>query len=610
MPSRSTSFFASLLLLPFFLDVVTAQTYRRLGACPTLGCVFPPDQTEFLPGQLFEHSVLETHAPTNGQRGHKRYYEDPLCTGCWREDARKRCCQGLPSSFRSPSLGDYRAILTYNGGAQDCRQLGGMTQPMITAARLIGPQVDQRQVSDPHADGPDGSKRIRSGMTDFVFSCLSVSDQLDDPKFETVGELFRRKIGGALGIVSTAYIADATPAGICAHTRSLLSVQVTATQVVVQEYLRNSSDVTPAIDWPNQLQAARRYLWVGLPLVPLAETVSDTPTLVEERNSHPRLRLSQRNRFLQGLPRLGYQVVHSNTQLKSLDTKRKTLGIFSVGNLAKWVDRNVRPSLDVNEILPQNLKGLKNSPTGDGSDAVDQPGLKDMTLKAIDVLQARTKRNEGWFLICEHRQDDACLDYDRALGELLELDDTIRASMAHLKKIGQLEDTLIVVTADHGHGFDVFGSADTEYLKAQTDDERSAVLLSQYQVAPGSTADNQTILFGAEGTHFPVQWTPRYAFAAGAGGVPDHRESYTLNTNGPRSPASKGEDGTYNPNPADRVDGFTIRGTLPVDYDQGVHSLQDVPVYASGPGAASFRGVYNSIDVFFKIAEALGLGGK
>lgn len=44
---------------------VTAQTFQRLGACPTLGCIFPPDQADFLPGQWFDIR-LEVHAPQNG----------------------------------------------------------------------------------------------------------------------------------------------------------------------------------------------------------------------------------------------------------------------------------------------------------------------------------------------------------------------------------------------------------------------------------------------------------------------------------------------------------------------------------------------------------------
>lgn len=43
----------------------SAQTYQRLGTCPTLGCVLPPDQSEFLPGQLLDLRV-EVHAPVNG----------------------------------------------------------------------------------------------------------------------------------------------------------------------------------------------------------------------------------------------------------------------------------------------------------------------------------------------------------------------------------------------------------------------------------------------------------------------------------------------------------------------------------------------------------------
>lgn len=49
-------------------------------------------------------------------------------------------------------------------------------------------------------------------------------------------------------------------------------------------------------------------------------------------------------------------------------------------------------------------------------------------------------------------------------------------------------------------------------------------------------------------------------------------------------------------------------GTLPINEAQGVHSLTDVPVFANGPGSEMFRGVYNSIDIFFKIADALALG--
>lgn len=44
---------------------VNAQTFQRLGTCPTLGCVFPPDQADFYPGQVFDLRV-EVHAPTNG----------------------------------------------------------------------------------------------------------------------------------------------------------------------------------------------------------------------------------------------------------------------------------------------------------------------------------------------------------------------------------------------------------------------------------------------------------------------------------------------------------------------------------------------------------------
>jgi alkaline phosphatase len=78
-----------------------------------------------------------------------------------------------------------------------------------------------------------------------------------------------------------------------------------------------------------------------------------------------------------------------------------------------------------------------------------------MTLKAIDILHTRGGKN-GFFLMSEAASIDKqmhTLDYDRALGDLLELDDTVRATIKKLKELGILDDTLIVVSADHGHGF-------------------------------------------------------------------------------------------------------------------------------------------------------------
>ena len=81
--------------------------------------------------------------------------------------------------------------------------------------------------------------------------------------------------------------------------------------------------------------------------------------------------------YYQEFRNAGYNVVFNKTDMENTDNKEKTLGIFTISNLEKWVDR---------EVLTKNLVGQKNSPTGDGSDALDQPGLKEMTLKVYGII--------------------------------------------------------------------------------------------------------------------------------------------------------------------------------------------------------------------------------
>lgn len=47
----------------------------------------------------------------------------------------------------------------------------------------------------------------------------SSADPFDDPKVETIVEILTRIWGSAIGVVTTAFIADATPIALTGHTR-------------------------------------------------------------------------------------------------------------------------------------------------------------------------------------------------------------------------------------------------------------------------------------------------------------------------------------------------------------------------------------------------------
>jgi alkaline phosphatase len=127
--------------------------------------------------------------------------------------------------------------------------------------------------------------------------------------------------------------------------------------------------------------------------------------------------------------RPGSTVVYNKQQLAAIDPKRSmhVLGLFATENMQFDRDRKEKQ--------------------------LDEPSLTDMTTKAIDILQENKK---GFFLMVEggridqaHHQGNAF----RALQDTVELSNAVRAAAANVN----LDDTLIIVTADHSHTLTISG---------------------------------------------------------------------------------------------------------------------------------------------------------
>ncbi|CRL01810.1 CLUMA_CG015026, isoform A [Clunio marinus] len=117
--------------------------------------------------------------------------------------------------------------------------------------------------------------------------------------------------------------------------------------------------------------------------------------------------------------------------LKPEDVK-KLLGVFNGGH--------IEYNLDIQEENQQEI----------------YPSLTDMTLKAIDILN---ENENGYFLFVEGGRIDHAHHQNQAryaVDETIEFSKAVEATLAKVN----LEDTLVVVSADHGHVMTIAGYAD------------------------------------------------------------------------------------------------------------------------------------------------------
>jgi len=259
----------------------------------------------------------------------------------------------------------------------------------------------------------------------------------------------------------------------------------------------------------------------------------------------------------------GSVFVWSREQLEAVDpaTTNHLLGLFARSHMEFELDRS---------------RGVSS-----------EPSLSEMTEKAIEIL---SRNPQGFFLMVEGGRIDHghhISNAMRALTETIELSNAVRIALEKTSP----EETLIVVTADHGHPFTMGGhptrgnpilgkviANDAQGSPAQSPDEDQLGLpytTLGYQIGPGypGASDAQP-----EGPKQLPHW-PRKVQGVTAG-----------------RPDLGGVD-TTDP-------GYMQETTIPLPY--GTHSGEDVTIHAGGPGAALFDGVQEQHFVYHAMVEALG----
>jgi alkaline phosphatase len=471
---------------------------------------------------------------------------------------------------REPRRGVARNVILFVGD--------GMSPTTITAARILEgqqrghpgeegllafeqlPHLAHAKTWNTDAQVPDSAGTMTAMMSGVKTKAgvIGLSDRAErgDPasmpasRVPTLFEVAEAR-GLATGIVTTARITHATPAACYAHAASRgwesdAALPWAARRAGVSDIARQ----LVAFDAGDGLEVA---LGGGrAAFLPRDRADPEHPDQRGARRDGRDLVAAWRERFPAG------RFVWSRAQLEALDLSKtpRVLGLFSPSHMAYEVDR--------------------------ADDTGGEPSLTEMTKAALAILGRHTK---GFVLMVEAGRIDHAHHANnayRALTETIELARAVEAAQALTSR----DDTLIVVTADHGHpltlsghprrGNPILGLSKPPPGEGDVDDDATgrAIATLAYATGPGNVGASELQPAGPKRyPHRPERFEP-------AAGRPDLRG---VDTKAPDH----------------------LQESL-VPLASGAHSGEDVTIHADGPGAELFQGVQEQHYVYHAIVEALG----
>jgi alkaline phosphatase len=214
-----------------------------------------------------------------------------------------------------------------------------------------------------------------------------------------------------------------------------------------------------------------------------------------------------------------------------------------------------------------------------------EPSLSEMTSVALTILQRNSK---GYFLLIEggridhgHHSNNAY----RALTDAIEFSNAVKLAVE--KTAGT--NTLIVVTADHGHVFTIAG-----YPKRGND-------ILGVVVGNDLNPPNEPSLDGLGKPYTTLGYQNGPGYLGKTAEQPEGPKRF------PHLAASHSTITQGRPNLTTELTSdpdYLQESTVPLFFE--THSAEDVPIYAAGPGASLFHGVQEQNFVYHAMVEALG----
>ncbi len=376
--------------------------------------------------------------------------------------------------------------------------------------------------------------------------CAANRSPLDHPRVETLATLAKRRLGMAVGIVTTTEVVDATPGAMLAHTASRQQRNEIAGMLL---------DAAPEV----LMGGGRAYFQPKS--APGSKRADETDLIAQFRQR-------------------GYRTAATAAELSVIardQTAGRVLGLFHPSNIDGALDRRVTKRGTVQKYP-------------------DQPDLTDMVRTSLAVL---ARKPEGFFLMVESGRIDQfshALDWERAVYETILLDNAVKVAKDWAET---RSDTLIVVVPDHGHPVSIIGTIDDSRPGTRLRD-KMAVYDAKFPNYPPPDQD---------GYPATVDVSRRLAFVFGgvpdhcATGKPAESGYW------PTQPVPKGGEYVANEQHCG-AGATRLPGNLPRQIGAGVHAADDVILTASGPGAEQFRGHLENTRVFRALATALGLSNS